>query len=137
MGNQTVVYTAYDEKTETLLNPVAVKVGSSDGETVEILEGLTSGQTYYYAYYDTLEISYGSARPDSGSESGKNDVETKTVDLANAHISVEIDGGKESGSMSNIKAGTFVTITINGKGEATYVLVSAQTSFGGGRNPRK
>ena len=39
--------------------------------------------------------------------------------------------------MSNIKAGTFVTITINGKGEATYVLVSAQTSFGGGRNPRK
>ena len=27
-------------------------------ETVEILEGLTSGQTCYYAYYDTLEISF-------------------------------------------------------------------------------
>ena len=62
-GNQTIVYTGYDEKNETLLNPVAVKVGSSDGETVEILDGLTSGQTYYYAYYDTLEISY---TPDFG-----------------------------------------------------------------------
>ena len=57
-GNQTIIYTGYDEKKELLTNPVAVKVGSSDGETVEILEGLTSGQTYYYGYYDTLEISY-------------------------------------------------------------------------------
>ena len=57
-GNQTVVYTGYDESGETLLNPIAVKVGCSDGETVEILEGLTKGQTYYYAYYDTLEVSF-------------------------------------------------------------------------------
>ena len=56
-GNQTVIYTGYDEENELLLNPVAVTVGISDGETVEILEGLTNGQTYYYAYYDTLEIS--------------------------------------------------------------------------------
>ena len=62
-GNQTVVYTGYDEESETLLNPVAVTVGSSDGETVEILEGLVNGQTYYYAYYDTLEISF---TPDFG-----------------------------------------------------------------------
>ena len=62
-GNQTVVYTGYDEENDTLLNPVTVKVGSSDGETVEILEGLTSGQTYYYAYYDTLEVSFA---PDFG-----------------------------------------------------------------------
>ena len=34
-----------------------------DGETTEILEGLTTGQTYYYAYYDTLEISF---TPDFG-----------------------------------------------------------------------
>ena len=66
-GNETLVYTGYDEKTDTLLNPVAVKVGRSDGETVEILDGLTSGQTYYYAYYDTLEISY---TPDFGSAGG-------------------------------------------------------------------
>ena len=62
-GNQTVVYTGYDEESETLLDPVAVTVGSSDGETVEILEGLANGQTYYYAYYDTLEISF---TPDFG-----------------------------------------------------------------------
>ena len=63
MGNETVVYTGYDEETETLLNPVTVKTGCSDGETVEILEGLAEGQTYYYAYYDTLEISF---TPDFG-----------------------------------------------------------------------
>ena len=62
-GNQTVVYTGYDEEKDMLLDPVAVKVGCSDGETVEILEGLTNGQTYYYAYYDTLEVSF---TPDFG-----------------------------------------------------------------------
>ena len=61
------------------------------------------------------------------------DMETTNVDIANAHISVEIDGGKASGSMNDIKAGTFVTITMNGKGEATYVLVSSMEGFGGRR----
>ena len=63
LGNKTVVYTGYDEETETLLDPVEVVVGKSDGENVEILEGLADGQTYYYAYYDTLEISF---TPDFG-----------------------------------------------------------------------
>ena len=67
-GNQTVVYTGYDKENETLRNPVVVKVGSSDGETVEILEGLTNGQTYYYAYYDTLEVSF---TPDFGNMGGR------------------------------------------------------------------
>ena len=62
-GNETIVYTAYDEETETLQSPVIVKVGCSDGEHVEILEGHAQGQTYYYAYYDTLEISF---TPDFG-----------------------------------------------------------------------
>ena len=66
-GNQTLVYTGYDEETQTLLAPVTVEVGRSDGETVEILSGLTEGQTYYYAYYDTLEISF---TPDFGSGGG-------------------------------------------------------------------
>ena len=61
------------------------------------------------------------------------DMETTDVDIANAHISVEIDGGKASGSMDDIKTGTFVTITMNGKGEATYVLVSSMEGFGGRR----
>ena len=59
------------------------------------------------------------------------DAETKNVDIGDAHISVEIDGGKASGSMDDIKAGTFVTITMNGKGEVTNVLVSPQSFFGG------
>ena len=62
-GNQTVVYTGYDEENDVLLNPITVTTGISDGETVEILEGLTQGQAYYYAYYDTLEISF---TPDFG-----------------------------------------------------------------------
>ena len=57
-GNQTVVYTGYDEENDILIDPVTVKVGISDGESVEILEGLANGKTYYYAYYDTLEISF-------------------------------------------------------------------------------
>ena len=63
-GNKILVYTGYDQETETLLNPMEVKTGSSDGEIVEILEGLEEGQTYYYAYYDTLEVSF---TPDFGS----------------------------------------------------------------------
>ena len=63
-GNQTVVYTGYDQENDRLLDPVTVKTGISDGETVEILEGLATGQTYYYAYYDTLDISFA---PDFGS----------------------------------------------------------------------
>ena len=78
--------------------------------------------------------------PDFGGENGGmgpgfgnfgEDMDITDVDIANAHISVEIDGGKASGSMDDIKAGTFVTITMNGKGEVTNVLVSSQSFFGG------
>ena len=62
-GNQTLVYTGYDAENEVLLDPVTVRLGTSDGETVQILDGLADGQTYYYAYYDTLEISF---TPDFG-----------------------------------------------------------------------
>ena len=83
--------------------------------------------------------------PDFGGEGGMRpgfgnlgeDMETKEVDIGNAHISVEIDGGKASGSMDDIKAGTLVTITVNSKGEATYVLISSQFRFGGGRPSRE
>lgn len=56
-GNKSVVYTARDEKTDELTNPVPVQLGISDGEYVQILSGLTEGQTFWYRYYDTLEIS--------------------------------------------------------------------------------
>ena len=57
--------------------------------------------------------------------------EATTIDIANAHISVEIEGGKESGSMENIVPGAVVTVTLSPKGEATYVLVSQSMGFGG------
>ena len=56
--------------------------------------------------------------------------ETTTIDLAEARISVEIENGKESGDISSIHAGSFVTITLDKKGNATYVLVSASSGFG-------
>lgn len=58
-------------------------------------------------------------------------LETTTLDIANVHISVEIDGGKATGSISDIKVGSRITITKNGKGEVTNVLVSANFGFGG------
>lgn len=54
-GTQTVIYTG--KSGDELKKPVAVTTGLSDGEYVEITSGLTEGQTYYYAYYDTLELS--------------------------------------------------------------------------------
>ena len=58
--------------------------------------------------------------------------EATTLNLAEAHISIEIDGGKESGTMENIVPGTLITVTIDGKGNATYVLVSQSFGFGFG-----
>ena len=57
------------------------------------------------------------------------DGETRQIDIADAHISVEIEGGKEGGSLESLTPGSFVTITINAKGQATYVLVSANSGF--------
>ena len=56
-GAKTIVYTALDQKTGEPANPVEVTTGLSDGETVEILSGLQSGDCVYYSYYDTLEES--------------------------------------------------------------------------------
>lgn len=56
-GPTTTVYTALDGKTGEPTAPVEVTLGVSNGETAEILSGLRSGDRYYYAYYDTLELS--------------------------------------------------------------------------------
>ena len=55
-GSRTVVYTALDAETGEPAKPVTVTVGASDGEYAQILEGLSLGDTYYYSYYDTLEV---------------------------------------------------------------------------------
>ena len=68
-------------------------------------------------------------RPDMGSFEGMS--EATTLDIANAHISIKIEGGKESGSLNDIVPGTMVTVTVSPKGEATYVLVTQSMGFGG------
>ena len=97
-----------------------------EGERPEMPEGMTPPEDGQMPDFGGEN---GGMRPGFGNF-GEN-TETKDVDIANAHISVEIDGGKASGSMDDIKAGTFVTITMNGKGEVTNVLVSSQSGFGG------
>lgn len=56
-GNNTLVYGGFDEKSQTLINPVTVETGLSDGEYVEILSGLTEDSTVWYRYYDHLVLS--------------------------------------------------------------------------------
>ena len=51
-GRNTIVYTGCDRETKTLLEPVEVETGVSDGVTVEITGGLEEGQTVYYSYYE-------------------------------------------------------------------------------------
>lgn len=60
-GTEVYVYTTYDAEKEALGNPVAVTVGVSNGEYAQILSGLDEGAEFYYAYYDTLQISDTSA----------------------------------------------------------------------------
>ena len=62
-GTKTIVYTGFDQKEEVFLNPVVVTTGVSDGQWVEILSGLSEGDTVWYGYYDTLPLSL---TPDSG-----------------------------------------------------------------------
>jgi len=52
------VYTGYDEKNDTLTNPIEVTTGVSDGTNVEILSGLSADDTYYYKYADTITYTF-------------------------------------------------------------------------------
>ena len=56
-GTETLVYTGYDEETGEFTGTASVTTGISDGEYVQILSGITEGQSVYYPYYDTLVIS--------------------------------------------------------------------------------
>ena len=113
-------------------NPDAFNGPLPEGEMPELPEGMEPPEG--------MTMPEDGRMPDFGGENGGmgpgfgnfgEDMDITDVDIANAHISVEIDGGKASGSMDDIKAGTFVTITMNGKGEVTNVLVSSQSFFGG------
>ena len=50
-GSKSIVFTGYDEKNKVLTDPVTVEIGASDGEFVEIISGLTEGQTIWYTSY--------------------------------------------------------------------------------------
>lgn len=56
-NGKTLVFTALDPETGEPASPVEVTTGISDGQSVEILSGLASGDRYYYSYYDTVEVS--------------------------------------------------------------------------------
>ena len=79
------------------------------------------------------EMPEGMTRPEGGApivDSSLANISTITVDIANAHISVQTDGVKAGGTMEDIKAGTMVTITMKDN-KVTNVLVTSQNSFGG------
>ena len=50
-GSRSYVYTALDNKSGKPAGEVQVETGISDGENVEILSGLSEGQTVFYEYY--------------------------------------------------------------------------------------
>ena len=54
LEDKAYLYTGYDEDTGELLDLTEVTTGLSDGEKVQILEGLEEGQTYYYQYTGSL-----------------------------------------------------------------------------------
>ena len=57
-SGKSYVYTAYDEKTDTLSGLTEVETGISDGNLVEILSGLSEGDSFYYRYADSIEYSF-------------------------------------------------------------------------------
>ena len=52
------LYTGYNEKTDTLTDPVEIQTGLSDGSLVELLTGLPEGSSFYYRYADSIEYSF-------------------------------------------------------------------------------
>lgn len=54
-NGKTVLYTSYDEKNAVLGSPMTVTIGAADADYVQILTGLSEGDTVYYAYYDSPE----------------------------------------------------------------------------------
>lgn len=53
------VYTSYDEETDTLGDMVEVTIGISNGNYVEIIDGLSEGDTVYYTDTDEDSFDFG------------------------------------------------------------------------------
>jgi HlyD family secretion protein len=52
------VYIKYNKKSDEFSSPVYVTTGASDGENVEITDGLSSGDTVYYRYSSGLKYTF-------------------------------------------------------------------------------
>lgn len=57
-GGKTYVYTSYDEENDELTGLTEVETGRSDGEDVEIVSGIKSGDKVCYRYADTIEYNF-------------------------------------------------------------------------------
>ena len=53
-GTRTYVYTGKEDETGELTNPIDVETGASDGTNVEIISGISEGDTIYYSYADSI-----------------------------------------------------------------------------------
>ena len=102
--------------------------GMTPPEGMELPEGMTIPEN---GERPSFEGSDGN-RPGFGNFA--ENMQTTQIDIADAHISLEEDGVKASGSLSDLKAGVFVTITKDGKGKVTNVLITSSGfgGFGGG-----
>lgn len=69
------------------------------------------------------------SRPDR--EFNTDESQLTKLDIADAHISIEIDEGKEAGTIDDIKEGSRVTITLKGD-KPTNVLISSNSRNGKG-----
>ena len=56
------LYTTYDEQAGTLGGLTEVTTGLSDGQTVQILSGVSEGDSYYYSYLDTVNYQTSTVR---------------------------------------------------------------------------
>lgn len=102
------------------------------GEMPNMPEGF-DGQMPNFQEGEMPTMPEGETRPQRGdrTEGFGGNRETTTVDLKDAHITVEFDGGKATGSMEDIKQGVSVTVTLV-DGKATNAVVSESSGFGGG-----
>ena len=66
LNGRTVIYTDCDKDTMTLLAPVEVETGVSDGELVQIVSGLEAGDSCWYNWYENDAVG-GSGNSKSGS----------------------------------------------------------------------
>ena len=65
-GGARLVYTALSRDKSELSDPVPIEPGFSDGETLEVLSGLSEGDTVWFKTFDTPEYSVPKSRNSGG-----------------------------------------------------------------------